>query len=385
MARDVQTSNHAGTDGALGNHGRRGYIYANGRYWCFYNTSAQFCFTSSADGGVTWAAPTNIRASTSRNYEDVYLQPGTNFIHYVWNGAGVFGDLFYRRGELQADGTIVWTAAEVSAHNSGAQNYYLPTITVSDAGYATIVTTRAGQAELHRNARNDGTWVDDPNAAPKVLGAGDGGRAIPVNGTEDLIAIWFRNATNTVMAAKYQPGGGIWGATRTVLRATSTGWWMSYCELPDGSGAMVSFIQNVTNVLSYAIFGWVADAWTTEADMDAADVSTVTGELSCDKTGSRIFFFQRLTGAGTIRVRRWSSALGWGAATNWITGEVNLQNIVQVDVHPRSVAGDDRITAFWLTGAASPWQIRFDSYDLPASVSPPKSTPTQKMFGLMFA
>ena len=85
------------------------------RYWAWFTTNttttAYLSYSSSADSGVTWATPTQLRTCTSARQFSV----ATNGTHvaYVWVNDGTYGaDVFFRLGTLNSDGTITWAAVE---------------------------------------------------------------------------------------------------------------------------------------------------------------------------------------------------------------------------------------------------------------------------------
>lgn len=92
---------------------RKGF-YANGRHWAFFVSGDQMVFSSSLDG-VTWTAPTNVRAAVEGGEFSIWLHEsslGVLTVHYAYSDAVGGSAIYYRRGAPNADGTLTWALAE---------------------------------------------------------------------------------------------------------------------------------------------------------------------------------------------------------------------------------------------------------------------------------
>jgi hypothetical protein len=142
-------------------HQKKGII-ANGRHWDFYiDTNGDFVYRSSNDYGVTWSSVTIIHASmTTTSTFDVALE-GTTTLHYFLLKDGVtyfYG--YYRKGTLNADGTITWAAVEQQClGTSGSASYKKPTIEIDGSGHAYIGYCFGSRPHISKNANTNGTWA----------------------------------------------------------------------------------------------------------------------------------------------------------------------------------------------------------------------------------
>jgi len=103
---------------------QRKAFYANGRYWAFFISNAEMKFSSSADG-VTWEALISIRAAAEGAEFSTWLQEigGIWYIHYAYSDVVGGSALYYRRGILNANGTITWSAEQIAVAQDPGYEY----------------------------------------------------------------------------------------------------------------------------------------------------------------------------------------------------------------------------------------------------------------------
>ncbi|MCK4698293.1 MAG: DUF2341 domain-containing protein [Dehalococcoidia bacterium] len=148
--------------------------YANGRHWTFYVDNNQFRYMSSTDG-ITWDGPVDIRATGGEDdgwQVGTYLDDNGYFYYAYWWVNGV--PLVFRRGFLESNGTITWSAAEQTATPVPAFGNYYPSICVDDGGYPWITYSNSylgGEVEgmVTKSSTNDGTWVTAPNYPAQLV------------------------------------------------------------------------------------------------------------------------------------------------------------------------------------------------------------------------
>ncbi len=118
---------------------QRKTFYANGRHWVFFVSGDQMAFSSSLDG-TTWTALTNIRAVEEGAEFSTWLQDDgvTRYVHYAYSDAVGGGALYYRRGLLNADGTITWTAEQIAEPADAGYEYESLGITLDNSGFVYI-------------------------------------------------------------------------------------------------------------------------------------------------------------------------------------------------------------------------------------------------------
>jgi len=146
----------------VGDVPQRHVYYAASRWWVWYASgpgdSYHIQLLSSADGKTNWTVEdTGVTFDYSNCLSTAY--DGTYF-HY---GRQYGGAIYYRRGEPQSDGSIVWSAAEQTAVASGVKtgNWNQPTsLAVSDTGHVFIgyADETNGYSWVTMNDNTDGTW-----------------------------------------------------------------------------------------------------------------------------------------------------------------------------------------------------------------------------------
>lgn len=156
---------------------QRKIFYANGLYWLFYGegtaTNNQV-YRTSADG-VTWSSATTVRTTTSfgaglGHRIGYWLEAGTTSIHYAACDADNGDDLFYRKGTLNANGTITWAAAEQTvaaidaSHAGGYPKVFTDSTGMPWIGFmyaAAASWTAPYVSRVYKSSTSNGTWTTD--------------------------------------------------------------------------------------------------------------------------------------------------------------------------------------------------------------------------------
>ena len=157
---------------------QRKIVYANERLWLFYTAAAdgKFYFRSSTDLGANWSAATQI---TTQGYNEsvgisVYLE-GSVTLHYVISSSDT-GELLYRKGTLEANGTITWIATEQVVETVATYYYFYPYIIVDSEGYPWIGYGKSASGIVYgayviKSSTNNGTWTTE-GGFPQTLVSG---------------------------------------------------------------------------------------------------------------------------------------------------------------------------------------------------------------------
>jgi hypothetical protein len=145
---------------------QRKVAYASGRFWvfyCYYDVDLYeyiIAYRSSADGS-SWTDPTTIGYLLNGSIDfDMDVRGTTiDYARFYTTGYPNRG-IYYRRGTLNADGTITWAAAEqtVTETETDLQAVH---IVVDSSEYPYIVTdyAYASAVKCYRSSKNDGTWT----------------------------------------------------------------------------------------------------------------------------------------------------------------------------------------------------------------------------------
>lgn len=141
----------------LRNGAQRCAFYDEGRYWVFYIDSGNLVYKTSTDA-ENWSSATTVRALSSMLSFSLHFDG--SYMHY----AVTDGDLYYRRGEPQADGSITWSAVEQTAETGSLSR---PSITVDSTGHAWILYYD-GDLWAIKNGNTNGTWSTDVSETERI-------------------------------------------------------------------------------------------------------------------------------------------------------------------------------------------------------------------------
>lgn len=163
LAADPVTINSDNRSQSIDRNFQRKTFYANGRYWAFYSAfTGGMSFKSSTDG-LTWSSVTAVRASV-RGKDFTVCTDGI-YVHYAYCDSSGFGNpIYYRRGLLNADGSITWSADEQTALNDATRLNAEMGICLDSNGYIYISSeqtetgTFVNRNVVTKNANKDGTW-----------------------------------------------------------------------------------------------------------------------------------------------------------------------------------------------------------------------------------
>jgi len=148
---------------------QRCHFKAVGLIWLFYSDGTNLCFRTSSDG-ITWSGKTTVRACTLGDYFSVrhaeYL--GVNYVYYAFSEGVRLYPLIFRRGVLNADGTItnvlygnLWDGAawvgEETIDPAGTLSRYFGLASLGDTVIVAFEETALGDENIYSRRRN-GVW-----------------------------------------------------------------------------------------------------------------------------------------------------------------------------------------------------------------------------------
>jgi len=297
-------------------------FWAAGRFWVFYinyvgSGNYRSYFTSSADN-VTWETPVFLRQMAEYNGECLQAILEGDYVHvfarcFDWNPNPV--SIFYRRGLLNSDGTITWTADWAQAWNDpGTVNvdFYA---CLDSSGYPHITWGFGIEnctTYIIKSSRNDGVWETaggypvqldlDPTGkyhtnnfvvplsndklyafyfeAPQSIDAGT-----PIYGRLWNGASWMAEETCTTSSVIQQYATGHESWSRGVTADGDDNIHLVFLQHRQKAGSINPFSWNVIYVKRTYGVGWGAET-TLEADVLAKNASP-----SVAIVGSNLKFF----------------------------------------------------------------------------------------------
>jgi len=161
---DITPWHYTWTEEPVGNPPQRKAFQAKGRLWITYHSDNRLWYKTSLDGRI-WSAAQTFREEGEEHSGDYFaVHFDGQYIHYVYGG-GYSEPCYYRRGEPQTDGSILWSGAEVVAKAAIAtDSYRYPNIGVDENGYPFISYSHVDSSIFRRpyvlrSSNNDGTWA----------------------------------------------------------------------------------------------------------------------------------------------------------------------------------------------------------------------------------
>jgi hypothetical protein len=151
-------------------------------YWSFYYNGTWYCYSTSSDG-FTWIYGAAFQydggdQQTGMFYVTQEARDGHSYIHYNYCNETANCDLFYRRGELFANRTIIWTALQTARSRSGIPSFarFAPNgLAITPSGYVFYAHFQENGSSrimcLTFSNKTDGTWTTYPGY-PKYLASG---------------------------------------------------------------------------------------------------------------------------------------------------------------------------------------------------------------------
>jgi len=335
---------------------QRCHFKAVGLIWLFYSDGTNLCFRTSSDG-ITWSGKTTVRACTLGDYFSVrhaeYL--GVNYVYYAFSEGVRLYPLIFRRGVLNADGTITWESEITVQPASFLIHYAWPDIEIGTDG-SLFISACYGTAYRHNvtvwyNPNNDGsgTWTRQV-----VLSAVD----MDVHAIHGLT----RLTAGKIYCAGQKPNvlygnlwdGAAWVGEETIDPAGTLSRYFGLASL--GDTVIVAFEETALgdeNIYSRRRNGvWSARELvsSTDPNPNTLSVNTVTGDTFC-------FWVERHGYGVNIYICKRNTA--WGATEILASGEV-YPKIISCNAWREMK--NNQIGVAWVSQELPPHYLRYEVY-----------------------
>lgn len=234
---------------------RRRIIHAQGLYWAFYikdGFSASIYYKTSPDGqsfGPEQSIPLTGTYSTSSGSVGVWLDSSSYLsLATSLDNLGSLWGLGYRRGHLETDGTITWSAAwqmlsdltcGSGSPGFGCNHIGLAT-DLTGHPFITLVTTGAHYINVVKSSTNNGIWTMAAGY-PIILNSGPPYHVAPTTSlagyynSSELFALWNVNTGQgePVLRGRHFTVG--WGGTEDICPDSGVGI-ATFCAASDAAG-----------------------------------------------------------------------------------------------------------------------------------------------------
>ena len=312
----------------------RRLFYAAGRHWAFfpdgdpYGATGVLVFSSSVDG-VTWDAPTTVRALNTSCEFAVYWD-GT-YVHYAANGVTInAGYAVYRRGTPNSNGTVSWSAAEQQVPGIGASSFGDGVIGVSvdSGGYVWVGYSDHQGASTYpyvtKSGNNDGTWGATPAGFPYKLSTDTGNfwSVVPVALTSLKMAALYQNGAGVKLKIQTWTGAA-WNAEKSV--ASNSSGYYQYSAVADGDDVEVVYLKATTFDFRSVTYTYTTNSFGSETVVQVV-VTGITPVLCRNSTTDDLYVFWANNPASGHVYYKMRVGSTWDTdATDWFTDNDSLQ------------------------------------------------------------
>src|SRR3989304_3062101 len=325
-------------------------FFANGRWWAWYNaTSTSFGWRTSTDG-ASWSSFTEY-GTALQNLYDLWYDQTNNKICLV-HGVGS-GSIYYRQGTANGDGTITGDSAEVLVY--AATQSYGPTVCKDSDGYPWVSFRDTGAtSKVCKATTTTGSAWGSPTTLWTSRAAGNERiKIVPLTGGK-MLALSFANS----LVVQSRLFNGSWASAVNARKSNAQGY-NKADGIADGDNAHLAFLKLTTSDIIYAKYAY-GSGWGAEETVESAAVHQYPPSItlkSADKT--RVFYLDSQT---VIKYRDRESG-SWQDAVTISDAESTMVNISS-STKPIS----SKICVTWKSGAASPYNVRFEGYDVTGAI-----------------
>jgi hypothetical protein len=332
---------------------QRKAFYAVGRFWVFYSDGSNIVYRTSTDG-TNWGNAVTVR-SVGSGYCSVWFD-GV-YVHYAFADGSA---LYYRRGTVNSDGTITWSAAEQAVSTTYGNPSY-PFVSVDSNGYAwvsyreSVPPTPTPHVFVIKSGNNDGTWGTTPAGFPYQLSATQwaGMASIIALTNGKMLAVYGLGAA-TLRAKRWD--GSAWGSEKTSASSLSSPY---HSALAEGDDVHVAFLKASTYDILHVKYVYANDAFGSETTVRSAATSTSNPILSRRSDNNDLYCFWAGSPIADHVYYKKRADSTWDAnPTDWI------------DENTDDLTGNDRLTGFvndyngyiglvYMTKTASPYDVKF--------------------------
>ncbi len=292
---------------------QRKVFYANGRFWAFYSDGSDMVFRTSTTGAEgEWSNATVVREASDGDMFSVWYERrnSTDYLHYSSNHYQKNKPLKYRRGVLNANGTITWSAAEQDAVPATANVLYKYSfICVDSGGYPWIAYLQDAATDtpyVTKSSTNDGTWstaTGFPYELTNTTGTYQA-MVIPLSGSK-VYAMY--GMSNYITRGKLY-NGTAWSGEENCTQNNVSEFYGSSAAADENDNIHYVYLTYSGNNVTY---GNRTTSWQSEVIVQASQNSTSYPSINIHQdTGDlRVFWFYN----NTVYMKKRTTAGGWGS------------------------------------------------------------------------
>jgi hypothetical protein len=326
-------------------------FYANGRWWVWYSPSVtSFGWETSIDG-IDWTGAFTSYGAFLCNKLDIWYDEANNKICLVRCVGTSSSHVYYRQGTANSDGTITWDSDEVQVDVTASQ--YACTKVIKDSnGYPWVSVTDQtnGYLQVYKATTTSGSAWGSPTNLWTGVGTSHDIAIVPLTNGRLLAIHTFAGAT---IKSKLYDGSSWWNevtATTSNLRTKD------YFDLvADGDNAHLVFEKITSLDIIYVKYVY-GTGWGSEETVESGTVAQNHPTISFKSTDKvRVYYFLSQT---TIKYRDRDEG-SWQTAVT-ISSSESTMTCLSSSYKPVS----SNICVTWKNGAASPYDVKIETYTL---------------------
>ncbi len=326
-------------------------FYANGRWWAWYYNGGNFGWETSTDGD-DWSGSFTSYSAYPAIRHDIWYDEANNKICIV-RVQGSSGNVYYRQGTANSDGTITWDSAEVLV--SSDSYTYDPVVCKDSDGYPWIIYQSQPSPYyckvVQATATDGSSW-----GTPTTLWTAAGRASLVPLTAGKMLAIWLTDTAATVKSKLYD---GSWGSEVTASTSNAQGSAV-FGVVADGDNVHLVFLKQTSYDIVYIKYVY-GTGWGSEETVESSTVNQYHPSITLKDTDKvRVFYLKSQT---NIKYRDRDTG-SWQTAVDISTSESTMTCLSS-----SYKAFLNKLAVMWKSGASSPYNVKIQTYTLAGGVT----------------
>jgi len=326
-------------------------FYAKELFWCFYSNGSNIVYRVSPDG-EQWSSANIVCPIDFGAYFSLVLEDSGDYFHYSRNNSDTTA-LYYRKGQLNTNGTITWSAAEQTVGSTG---YFTDPVICLDSNDYPWITYSVGDHAVPyypyvtASTTKDGTWTTK-SGYPLQLNDVDGLTTIVSLTNGKLYAAFHSKEAQRYIYGKLYNGTS-WGSLEQCSTTTAQNtYYAMFCVTSIGDDVHLVFLSSGNNVVY--VKRTYGTGWGSEETVQSSVSDRSTPVIS--HYGTRLY----VAWCNSNHVYYKTKNGTWSDLVDWIDESTDTFPINDT-LGTYLNAYDVKIGFMYETRASSPYNVRFN-------------------------
>lgn len=336
----------------------RKLFFAKSRFWIFFGAEEnnnpeepKIMLTTTVDG-VSWTDPVVIRDGYYNTMYDNHGGAGFSVwlnndeVHYCY---GQYGPLYYRKGALCDDGSILWSCEEQLVDSKTS---FHAGICVDTDGYPFIIYYCTSCPYVVKSSTKNGTWTEEFRY--NLIRARGSHNISIVPLPDNKVFAFYAKPNDIIMSRLYDS---VWGAEEEITVSPLAGFSDSYSAVVVGNDIHLSFFTDSPFNIQYVKRDW-RTGWGDEVTLATEMPMESSPALSYDCTNGDLYcFWQSSPEKDHLYYRRCHNGI-WEDPVDWLDeSDVGFTRDDQVMCSYQNYG--NRIGVIYQTKASIPYNLKF--------------------------